>query len=72
MKKLKGTIHDDKALFLRLHVGEANSEDGDKYEMSTNVADQSPIIHSKKSGQWFTLSWADIINMAVELGIDEK
>jgi len=55
-------------MFLRTHVGEA-SEGKRKYEMATNM-DGTPIIESKQTGKWFSLSWNDILNLAEKAGID--
>lgn len=66
-----GTIHPKKSMFLRVHIGEAKAEDGSVYEMSTGM-DGAPIIHSVKSGRWFSLSWQEIVNMAVEAEIDNE
>ncbi len=73
-KKIIGTIHDPKTLFLRLTVGTATSSADVKlkYEMSINMADNRPIVLSEKTGKWFTLSWTDIITLAVEAGIDKE
>ncbi len=66
-----GTIHDPKALMLRVHCGEAESEnDGVKYDLATSMAG-NPIVCSRKTGQWFSLSWSDIINLAISAGINE-
>jgi len=56
-------------MFLRVHCGEAKSGKL-KYEMSTAIAGM-PIVESKQTGKWFTLSWQAIIDMAVKAGIDE-
>ena len=62
-------IHPPKTMFLRIDAGEA--ECGKlKYEMSNSAAGQ-PIIRSHKTGKWFSLTWQDIIEMAIEKGIDK-
>jgi hypothetical protein len=63
-----GTIHDPKAMFLRNYVGEATCGKL-KYEISTGM-NGSPIVHSKKSGKWFSLSWQDILALAEKAGVD--
>ena len=63
-----GTIYPAKSMILRNHIGEAKSGKLG-YEMSTTMAGQ-PIILSKQTGKWFTLSWQTIIDLAVKAGID--
>lgn len=65
----RGRIHAPDTMFLRMHVGEAKSGDMG-YELDTNMAAANPIVRSKQSGKWFTLSWQDIIELAIEAGID--
>ena len=67
----RGEIHPKRTMFLRCHVGDARSGNT-AYEMSTNASCMNPIIQSKQTGKWFTLSWQDIIELAVEAGIDAE
>jgi hypothetical protein len=68
-----GTLHRPGSLMLRNHVGSAeNPETGVKYVTSTNFGDWRPIIHSEKTGVSFSLSWQDLINIAVAAGIDKE
>lgn len=64
-----GQIHPPRTMFLRVHCGEATAGKL-KYEMATAIAGM-PIVESKQTGKWFTLSWQQIIDMAVKAGIDE-
>ncbi len=63
-----GRLHPPRSMFLRVHVGEA-SLGKRKYEMSTGI-NGSPIIHSKQTGKWFSLTWKDILTLAEKSGID--
>lgn len=65
-----GTLHPSRTLMLRVHVGTAESDDGTKYTLSVNAAGYAPIVHSDKTGRWFTLSWQDIVDLAIAKGID--
>ena len=56
------------SMLLGVHVGEA-SFGKRKYEMSTGI-NQAPIVHSKQTGKWFSLSWKDILALAEKAGID--
>lgn len=68
-----GTLHNDKTLFFRVAVGEAESHDGElEYEMSTCAKSGTPIITSKQTGNRFVLSWTEILQMAVGAGIDKE
>lgn len=64
-----GKIHDSKTLMLRFHVGTAEASNN-KYDMAISNAN-SPIITSEQTGKYFTLSWDDILALAIEAGIDE-
>jgi len=66
-----GKIHPKRTMFFRVHVGTAKNSQG-SYEMATNAGDSAPIVESKKTGKWFTLSWEDIMNMAKDADIDKK
>ena len=70
MKNKYGKIHEKNAMFLRLHVGDATGQAGEVYELNTSM-NGSPMVTSNKTGKTFTLSWGDIINMAVDAGVDE-
>lgn len=56
-------------MFLAVHCGEA-ANGKLKYVMLTTMAGQ-PIIESKQTGKCFTLTWQDIVEMAVKKGIDK-
>lgn len=66
-----GKIHPKRTLFLRVHVGEAKDENKNTYELSINANDTSPLVCSKKTGKYFTLSWEDIMNLARDADIDK-
>lgn len=68
-KKIVGKVHPAKTMFLRVNAGTAKS-DGVTYELTTSLAG-SPIVNSSKTGKYFTLSWEDICNLAIEAGIDK-
>lgn len=66
----RGKVHPKKTLFLRELVAEAELGEG-KYEMLTSMA-RAPMIMSKQTGKYFTLSWQDILELAIEGGIDAE
>ena len=70
MSKIIGTIHPKKTLFFRRYIGEAKSGKL-KYEMAAKMCGSTPIIESKQTGKWYTVSWQELINMAVQAGVDK-
>jgi len=69
-----GTMHSRGALFLCIHAGEAAADGSDKpaYHLSVQAVGYHPIVRSEKTGKAFSLTWQDIIALAVAAGIDEK
>lgn len=65
-----GTIHDKSTYFFRIEAGEATLE-SKSYELSVNASGNTPIVRSNQTGKFFTLTWQDIINMAIDAGIDQ-
>ncbi len=66
-----GRIYPSLSLFFREGAGNATHPDGTEYELSTNMGGRCPIIRSSKTGKWFTLSWEDILALAIAAGIDD-
>ncbi len=67
-----GTIYEENAMFLRTEVGEAkDKETGITYELTTHAGNGSPIISSDKTRKKYSLSWQEIINLAIENGIND-
>jgi hypothetical protein len=64
-----GTIRPKSTLFLRMSCGKAENPETGEFELSTNVGGGNPIVLSKKTGKWFTMSWEDMINLAIARGI---
>ncbi len=64
----KGRIHPRLSFFLRKEVAEAKI-DGEKINLYVSVTDSTPIVVSKTTGKVFTLSWEDIVGIALEAGI---
>ncbi|KKM74348.1 hypothetical protein LCGC14_1401160 [marine sediment metagenome] len=69
-KKKRGKLLDKKDLYITIHVGEAKDDKGNKYSMATMV-DGSPVVTNENTDKRFNLSWQDIIEIAVEAGIDK-
>lgn len=66
-----GTIHPPKTMFLHMSLGTATDSEGNTYELSTHPSG-FPIVRSRKTGKWFTLSWPDILDLADRAGIDAE
>lgn len=64
-----GKVYDKNSLFMCIEVGEAKGGELE-YEIFTNM-NQSPLIKSKQTGKYFSLSWQDLIEMAQGAGIDQ-
>jgi len=69
MSKAIGRIYPKKTMFLRQHVGDAKSGKTG-YEMSFNIGGSHPIIRSNQTGKWWTVSWQELIELAIKKGID--
>ena len=67
-KKPLGEILPKESMILRTHIGSATL--GKKaYEMSTSMTGR-PLILSKQTGKYFSLPWADILDLAIQAGVD--
>ena len=65
-----GRLYSAKTMFFRESVVELEI-DGMIYEITTNVGDGSTIIRNNTTGQWFALSWPEIVALARVRGIDK-
>lgn len=65
-----GKIIGSGTMILRNAVGEAKTDSGLKYEICSNM-NASPLIRSEQTGKSFSLSWDDVLKLAIEAGIDE-
>ncbi len=66
-------LHEKDDLILRSGIGNASDpKTGLVYEMTTTLGDISPLVKSMKTGRTFHLAWTDIIELAIEAGIDEE
>ena len=70
--KMTVVIHDKGSMFLRHEVGSAKGSDGTEYEMSADFGSMMPIITSKKTGKIAVMRWQNMIDAAVNAGIDEE
>jgi hypothetical protein len=66
-----GRLYPPGTMFLRQNVGNATAENGDVYELTLNVGASHPIIRSEKTGRWWTVSWQELIGLAIKGGIDQ-
>lgn len=67
--KVIGKMLNEKDLYITIHVGTAGHKEV-VYRLALMV-NQSPIITSEKTKKRFNLPWNDIINMAINAGIDK-
>lgn len=66
--KTRGKIYPSRSLILRVDCGTASDTDN-SYDLSTTMTGE-PVIESKRTGKYFILGWQDIVDMAIESGID--
>lgn len=67
---MAGEVKPQGTMIMRVAVGDAEDDRGNKYELATVISDSSPLVRSHVTGKIFHLSWCDIIEMAVQAGID--
>lgn len=67
-----GTIHPKGTMLLRQLIGSAKiNDDGLTLDMSL-VNFHTPCVESPRTGRFFTLSWSEIIDMAIAAGITNE
>lgn len=68
--KVRGEILPKRTFVMTVAVGEATGSDNKSYELLTSMYG-SPVVLSKQTGKYYVLNWDDILDMAIETGIDE-
>ena len=73
-EKSVGTLHPEDTLFLKMKGGDIHNQKTNEllYYVDANVAGMNPIVTSVKTHRVFTLSWQEIIKMAITAGIDKE
>lgn len=67
-----GTILPKETMILRTAVREmAEHTANTKYEITITEPDRSPLVRSLKTNKFYALNWADIVDMAINAGIDK-
>lgn len=66
-----GEVHSKDSMFLRISVGSATSGDGTKYDLDTGM-NGTPMIMSSKTRKTWSISWNELIELAIAAGIDEE
>lgn len=64
-----GQVFGPNTYFLRLDVGSAKAH-GNTYELATN-SDGAPLVRSAKTGRFYCVPWAQLLQLAIDSGIDE-
>lgn len=69
-----GTIHGPTTLFVATVAGTATGDDGEKFEMFTGGwgGGGPPIVRCVRTGLHFSLSWENVIRMALAAGITRE
>lgn len=65
-----GTVHCASAMMFRTVCGEAHNVAEHSYEIATSVHG-NPIITSKQTNQKWSISWNELLELAVKNGIDK-
>ena len=66
---MAGKIYPNGTLVLSIEAGSAGNEER-RYQLLTSGASGVPIIESKQTGKAWSISWEELIAMAVDAGID--
>lgn len=66
-----GELHPATTMFLRMEAGSAKAKDGTEYELSTNIGGGNPIIRNLKNGRTWSITWKQLLDLAVENGLNE-
>jgi hypothetical protein len=68
-----GTLHGPRTLFLTTHGGKATATINGREETfqltCAGIGPGAPMVRCERTGIWFTLSWEDILAMALDAGI---
>jgi hypothetical protein len=64
-----GHLIESNAILLRRRLGEARIDDGSRYEIGASPTG-APIIRSRQSGRYWSLTWDELVALALEAGID--
>ena len=67
-----GKLYEKDAMFLRQEVGKLKDDKGNEYELANLISSGSFYIRSKKTGKQFIVSPKDIVEMALEAGIEKN
>lgn len=69
---MRGKIYERDAMLLRVLVGTTTSGNtGIDYELAITVG-HNPQVKSMKTGRTFSLSWEELIAIAINAGIDNE
>lgn len=70
-----GTLHGPSTLFIRASAGSAKLSEGELAGLEFDFGSLglggpgSPYVECKKTGLYFTLTWQEIISMAINAGV---
>lgn len=68
---LDANMYERDTMFLRTSVGTATGDHGEQYEMSL-LNGLTPCVRNTKTGKWFAIEWGQILQAAMEAGIDSE
>ena len=68
-----GEVMPKETLILRHAVGDAKGgPDGAEYSLTANFANLQPIVESKQTGKFWTIGWAQLIELAIKAGVNNE
>lgn len=66
-----GKIYPKGTLFLSIEAGSAGNEER-SYQLLTSGSSGVPMIESKQTGKVWSLSWKELLELAIAAGIDSE
>lgn len=66
---MAGKVLPESSMFMRELIGNAEHE-GKKYDAYRIWGSSTPLIFSHETKQYFKLEWSEIIQLAIDAGID--
>lgn len=71
IEKVIGQVLSKDDLFLSIDVGSAKDhESGEEYSLSTSMIHQ-PMVTSKRTRKTWTITWSELVSLAIAAGIME-
>lgn len=66
-----GKVYPKGTLFLSIEAGSAANEER-SYQLLTSGSSGVPMIESKQTGKTWSISWKELLDLAIAAGIDSE